>query len=52
LCAGGVDVHVGDCPPQLRLLAHGSSFPAGSRPPFPGVAWWRSLPLLSRRKQR
>jgi hypothetical protein len=34
VCAGGVDVHACSCPPQLRLLASGSSSPAGSRPPF------------------
>jgi hypothetical protein len=36
--AGGVGVHTGGRPPQLRLLSPGSSSPAGSRPPSPGAA--------------
>jgi hypothetical protein len=49
VCAGGVHVHAGGRPPQLRLLAPGW---LASSLPRCGAAAARSFPLLSRRKQR
>jgi hypothetical protein len=47
---GGVGVHAGGHPPQLRLLAPGSSSPAGSHPPSSSAARCRPLPLFSQCK--